>query len=268
MNKKPDKNIALAFGSNNTPKLLKGGQGETYRAGEIVLKPAPQNKEELLWSINLLNNLNNKKFRTVKYIKARNDSWVFKGWVAYKYIEGKHRNKNIEDICNVAVDFHKAIKSILKPTFLDARKDAWAMADKMAWGELPLPLYFQPTKDILTKLQNKRKKLNLKNQIIHGDISGNILFNKKHSPTIIDFSPYWRPANFAMAVVFVDAIVWNGVNKNKIKKFQNIKHFEQLIIRALIRRICELVNLSQNGTKDYINDIQKIIKQADRIIGV
>jgi fructosamine-3-kinase len=47
-------------------------------------------------------------------------------------------------------------------------------------------------------------------QLIHGDISGNILFATHLEPVVIDFSPYWRPAGFAAAVLIADATVWEG----------------------------------------------------------
>jgi len=44
----------------------------------------------------------------------------------------------------------------------------------------------------------------------------------------IDFTPYWAPVDFALAM-FANWVV--------LKHLQSIKHFDQLIIRAAIRML-------------------------------
>lgn len=44
-------------------------------------------------------------------------------------------------------------------------------------------------------------------QLVHGDLSGNVLFAEGLAPAIIDFSPYWRPTSYADAIVVIDAAV-------------------------------------------------------------
>lgn len=45
-------------------------------------------------------------------------------------------------------------------------------------------------------------------QLIHGDLTGNVLFAADEAPAVIDFSPYWRPPVFAEAVVVADGLLW------------------------------------------------------------
>ena len=47
-------------------------------------------------------------------------------------------------------------------------------------------------------------------QLIHGDLSGNVLFHAELPPAIIDFAACWRPVAFASAIVVADALVWEG----------------------------------------------------------
>jgi hypothetical protein len=47
-------------------------------------------------------------------------------------------------------------------------------------------------------------------QLIHGDLTGNVVFDSARPPAIIDFSPYRRPAAYAAAIVAADALVWEG----------------------------------------------------------
>jgi hypothetical protein len=46
-------------------------------------------------------------------------------------------------------------------------------------------------------------------QVIHGDLTGNILFPEQGDPVIIDFAVYWRPAAFAEAIIVADALAFH-----------------------------------------------------------
>src|SRR5258708_24837722 len=73
-------------------------------------------------------------------------------------------------------------------------------------------------------------------QLIHGDLSGNVLFHDQLPPAIIDFSPYWRPAAYASAIVVADALVWEGADARILDAVSHIDDFGQYLIRALIFR--------------------------------
>jgi hypothetical protein len=75
------------------------------------------------------------------------------------------------------------------------------------------------------------------NQLIHGDLSGNVLFDDLEPPAIIDITPYWRPPAFATAVIVADALVWEGANNASIGWAFDIEDFAQYLVRALVYRI-------------------------------
>ena len=74
-------------------------------------------------------------------------------------------------------------------------------------------------------------------QLIHGDLSGNVLLHHELPPAIIDFSPYWRPAAFASAIVVIDALVWEDADARLLAAAGPVDDFGQYLIRALIFRI-------------------------------
>ena len=74
-------------------------------------------------------------------------------------------------------------------------------------------------------------------QVIHGDLTGNVLFADKLPPAIIDLSPYWRPAMFASAIVVADALVWEGADETLVARFDHLDSFGQCLARALIFRL-------------------------------
>jgi Ser/Thr protein kinase RdoA (MazF antagonist) len=62
-------------------------------------------------------------------------------------------------------------------------------------------------------------------QVIHGDLTGNVLFDDSQPPAIIDFSPYWRPAAYASAIVVADALVWKRADRQVLDAIAHISDF-------------------------------------------
>ena len=63
-----------------------------------------------------------------------------------------------------------------------------------------------PVADLFHALQSLLRPVHAVNQVIHGDLSGNVLTGNVLTapgrvPAVIDFSPYWRPAAYADAIV-------------------------------------------------------------------
>jgi aminoglycoside phosphotransferase (APT) family kinase protein len=49
-------------------------------------------------------------------------------------------------------------------------------------------------------------------QLVHGDLTGNVLFAPGQPAAVIDISPYWRPPSYAEAVVAADALCWHDAD--------------------------------------------------------
>ncbi|MBU1167447.1 TIGR02569 family protein [Patescibacteria group bacterium] len=263
----PNQIVLEAFEVSGKPIRLKGGGGTCYRVDDIVLKPT---KDIVVasWIAKIYDNLKSDEFRIPKPIRAKDNSWVYNGWTANKFVEGKHEDGNYDKAIKLSKIFHKALLGISKPTFFDNRNDIWAIADRIAWEELPPP-DFELTNKPLRKIFGILKKNELPNQLIHGDWgTGNILFSKELGPAIIDFSPYWRPADFAIAVMIVDALVYEGADKSIIDLCSDIQNFDQLLLRALVRRICEYIGHQNHPENDHdrSDDIIKHLNIMEPII--
>ncbi len=74
-------------------------------------------------------------------------------------------------------------------------------------------------------------------QIVHGDLTGNVLFADHLPPAIIDLSPYWRPPTFASAIVVADALVWEGADRSLPASIGHLDDFGQSLVRALLYRL-------------------------------
>lgn len=264
MNSKiPNQTILNAFNLSSDPTQLTGGQGECYRVGDAVLKPI-KNSVEASWLAEICDGLTSDKFRVPKPIRTKDDAWVFDNWTTQTFVTGKHIPGNYVEAVEVSKEFHRALIGIPKPDFFDKKTDVFSIADKIAWGELPLP-DFELTNEPLKRIFGLLKNNKLPNQLIHGDWgTGNILFDEKLPPAVIDLSPYFRPADFAIAVMIIDVLVYEGADKSIINLGQNLKDFDQLLIRALVRRTCEYIG-HQNHPENTFDRSGDIIRHLDLI---
>jgi uncharacterized protein (TIGR02569 family) len=107
-------------------------------------------------------------------------------------------------------------------------------ATRVAWGEIPASEF--PHVRHLPELLSVLRPVTAPSQLIHGDLTGNVLFGSSQPPAIIDFSPYWRPTAYASAIVIADALVWEGAGRQVLDAVTHIGDFGQYLARALIFR--------------------------------
>jgi uncharacterized protein (TIGR02569 family) len=171
---------------------------------------------------------------------TQDGKFVHDGWQSWEYLEGKHIRGRWHEKIETCLQFHKAIAGFQRPTYLDNRdQNPWVIADKVSWGEIEIehhPL-ISPS---VERLRNCLQDVSQQPQLIHGDFCGNILFSDYYPPAIIDFSPYWRPVEFAIGVIVADAIVWEGADESLIDEGDNFENFLQHLARADLRRIIEI----------------------------
>jgi uncharacterized protein (TIGR02569 family) len=234
------------------PRQLAGGQGTTYLAGTTVLKPL-ESEVEANWIINTLHQIEEKGFRVPRYLASTNGTFLVDGWVAYEFLPGKRLKGRWKEKRAVLEDFHLSLKAEPHPRFFDERMDCYSLADRMAWGELAIKCHKRLVPAV-KKLASHIRPLRLPNQVIQGD-SGNILFSRDAPPAIIDFSPYWRPVGFSLAVLIVDALVWEGASDSIIESFSDVRYLDQLLLRAELRRILELDGLSRKYGMERLEEV-------------
>jgi len=202
--------------------------------GEIVLKRIDMAEDELEWQADLLPSLQARGFRVSCPRRTGDGVLVVDGWCAWEYVAGHHQGRRWADIVHAGEAFHAALTGVPRPAFLDRRTDPWAVADRAAWGDLPIRDFFRVKH--VPRLARALRPLDTQGQLIHGDLTGNVLFADGLAPAIIDFSPYWRPRAFASAVVIADAFIWEGADITLLSAVADISQFAQYLLRALIYR--------------------------------
>ncbi len=231
----PAKSVLQAFGlAGVVPERLEGGQGSTYRAGGAILKPV-YGLEEANWTAHVFSTILQEGFQVPRPIATHQGHWVCGGWAAWEYLEGQTATGQYQERLLATKVFHQALGVYPRPAFLDQRHDVWAQADRIVWNHAP----WQPhprVGEVYQRLEEYVRPLDLAEQIIHGDIAGNMLYRAGQPLAIIDFSPYWRPAAYAEALLLVDCILWEGAAWFA----DSSQNFVQLVLRAAMRRLVEI----------------------------
>jgi uncharacterized protein (TIGR02569 family) len=265
--KKPNQDILKAFGISGKLILLPGGEGTCYRVGDVVLKPV-RDVREASWIAEINNNLDSSEFRIPKPIKSRGGDWVFDGWTASKFLQGKHKPGHYAEVIKLNTIFHKALKNVPKPAWFDKKTDVFAISDRMAWGEIPIP-DFKITNKPLKKIFSRLKENQLPNQLIHGDWGiDQILFHNTLAPAVLDMTPYFRPKDYPIADMLISAIINDNVNITILDLGKDINNFNQLMLRALIFRTCTYVGfqIHPENNYDWTPTIIKYVNLIDTII--
>lgn len=247
----PSEAVLRAFGVSGPFELerISSGRASTWRAGLLVFKAADAPEGELAWQAQALGGLHVAGFRVGLPIPAIDNHFVIDGWCAMPFLPGAHEPHRWPEIIEVGDRFHHSIRSLPRPSFLDGQTDRWSIGDRVAWGEHD-PAAFVARSTHLELLVEHLRPIAAVNQVIHGDLTGNVLFHGQLSPAIIDIVPYWRPCGFAAAIVVADALVWEGADDALVDELAHRDHFGQLLLRALVYRlVTDLIAGSDNGSR-------------------
>jgi hypothetical protein len=93
-------------------------------------------------------------------------------------------------------------------------------------------------------------------QIVHSNLSGNILFDQVLSPLVIDFSPTIAPVEYAEAILVCDCIAWQGSKISEIDLLPDDELYKEMIIRAIIFRLSVSAIFSKG---DYLKFYQEYL---------
>jgi uncharacterized protein (TIGR02569 family) len=254
--------VLTAFGLSGEAVLLPGGQGETWRVGEVVLKPAGF-VVEAIWRAEVLAALpEGLGFRVARPVPAAGDDWVVDGWEASELLVGATDVGRPDDVLKAGQVFHEAVAELPRPEFLDRRDDPWTYGDRVACEEPPVggsPAY----RELVGRLIEARRPVDLAAQVVHGDLLGNVMFANGLPPAIIDWPVYWRPPSWAAAVAVVDALCWYDGKPDLAARWAYLPEWGQMLIRALIYRMTT-EDAAHTWTQAHHDAYQPVVELALR----
>ena len=206
---RPSSTVLHAFGVDGPARRLAGGQGTSWAVDDVVLKPDGGALHE--WLADAFADVTSHAFRLAAPVRTRDGAWCVQGWSATRWVQGAEPDYSAvstwQEILTAGRAFHRAVSHLPRPTFLDTHRDWWAQADRVAWGERAVrfvPEFAALARRLWEALQPLGRP-----QLVHADLTQNVLFNPGRPPAIIDISPYWRPPAYAEGIVVADALCWH-----------------------------------------------------------
>lgn len=230
----PEEQVLAAFGLSEPPVRLAGGQGQTWRSGDVVLKRADG---ESTWRGDVLSELpESKEFRVPRPVRSSSGEWVAFGWEANELVAGATDVRRQDEVLVAAAAFHEAVAGLPRPDFIDTRHDPWCDGDRVAWREEAY-VGSSPYAELVRPLIDAWRPMELVAQVVHGDLPGNVMFADGLPPAIIDWPVYWRPTAWASAVAVADALCWYDAESGLAARWAHLPEWGQMLIRALIYRM-------------------------------
>jgi Ser/Thr protein kinase RdoA (MazF antagonist) len=240
--------IAEAFTVRDSLSLLAGGEGRTYRAGDTVYR-RETNVVEATFVADLYDNLDEQAFRVPKPQRTQQGAWVSaRGWSAWSFVAGRPTTvTELPHVITALEAFHHALAPTARPGYLVHRDGPFDRADRAAWGTVPTTIDARLMLLVAALVNARRMDVHLPEQLIHGDLNEeNILVAPGMAPAIIDMTPYWRPAAFALAVL----AYWLGPYQGDmaiLPLFAHVPAFPQMLVRVGLRTLLIVHEFGQLG---------------------
>ena len=234
--KPPPPHVLRAFAVQSSPAPLAGGQGTSWRAGTIVFKPVddPLRGEGLAA---LVLGLDEDGFRIARPVAASDGRFVVSGWSAWHWVEGCHAEDRWPEVVDLSQRLERVLAGHPRPAFLNRLDDPWVRAGGVAFGQASVAPYSHRP-DVAALLSFLRPLTATDHQLIHHDLAGNVIFNDPGPPTVIDFTPGWRPVGYQTAVVVADAFLWHDADAALADQAAAlVDDFDQFFVQALLFRL-------------------------------
>jgi uncharacterized protein (TIGR02569 family) len=262
--------VLAAFGlAAASARPLGGGRGRAWSVGDVVVKPV-DDEAEAVWTGDVLSGLVEYGFRINRPVRSLAGSWVVDGWSAAERLAGEHdTSSRWADVIKAGAALNAALAGLSRPGFLDLRTHPWAVGDRVAWGEAPLDVVHEALVPLAERLTRHLCPDDTPSQVIHGDLTGNVLFAPGLPPAVIDFTPYWRPARFCLAIVAVDALLWHAAPTWLGRAVPGAEDRTSLLARAALYRLITSDRLAADEEPRERGDyVRSTVADHERVIGL
>jgi uncharacterized protein (TIGR02569 family) len=257
----PPQHVRAAFGVKDVePELLDGGP--QWRCGEIALRPVTS-PSEATWIAETLGDLQVPELRIGRPVRASVGRWVVGGWAAFRHIEGRPEPR-YDEVVAASLRLHKATADLAVPRFVNTRVDVFTIADRVAAGTDETRLDPALGGRLFDVLAGSRRPLSLRPQVVHGDLFGNVLFDGDAAPGITDFTCYHRPAEWAAAVVVVDALAWGGADDGILRRWSHLPEWPQTLLHALLFRLAGHA-MHPNSSEQSMRGLERAAHQITQL---
>lgn len=259
----PPAEVLAEFGAAGPAVKLPGGQGTVWKAGDVLLKPLDVLPAELVWMDEAARRRSaGGQLRLSLPLRSRSNRLTVDGWTAFPHLTGQHQPGRWLEIAGIARDFSMLFSDEKCPDFVGERTHEWARADRFAWDEDTGPPIAAPH---VADLVAARRQVFDPSVLIHGDLSGNVLFDSAFPPAVIDLTVYWRPVNYSVAIIAVDAVCFEGAPISLFETISTADAFPQYLVRALLFRLVTDSFRGRPGSEYGVYDraVRRVLELAD-----
>jgi uncharacterized protein (TIGR02569 family) len=228
--------VLKAFNCTGDPQKLEGGEGRSYRVGELVLKPV-DDIARYEWVAELLTNIHSSEFRIAMPKRTELGEFTYLSWGATQFEPGVEIHGRWPEKLAVCRELHNCLQRVqIAP--LPPSSDPWTRAHQIAWSETAMPQdVLLDTRQMLAPLFQAYEPMTRSNRVIHSDMCGNILFADGMKPLIIDFSMTNGDQEYAEAILVADAIAWEKAPIELINELPATPVYRQMLLRAVNFRV-------------------------------
>lgn len=228
--------VRVAFGVRETaPRPVVWAGQRAWHCGDVLLRPVSDNVVAA-WSATVLESLEVEGVRLARPVRSSDGRWVVAGWAASRHLSGSSEPRH-DDVVAASLRLHAATSTVLRPRLLDDRDDLLSRSAAAAFGEVRLDLDPLSGGELFADLAAHRRPIRLTPQVVHGELFGAMLFDRSGVPAVLDLVPFWRPAEWAAAVVVVDAIAWGGGDDALMDRWSELPEWPQALLRAVLHRL-------------------------------
>jgi uncharacterized protein (TIGR02569 family) len=255
----PPPHVLDIFAVPEDPRPLQGGQGHSFVAGDLVLSPG-RDAATCSWLNPVLARLavdldttGPRALRIAMPIPSRDGRWVVDGWGASRYEPDSHPCHDIDVLVATGRLLHARLASAQQspPEGIRDRTDRWARAERATFdatkargtvtpgtGRRETPL--AGADPLVAELVGRLEDTHLgPDQLVHGDLAGNVLLDARGVPVVIDVAPYWRPALWAEAVCVLDAVLWLGADPGVMVRWAEGTRRQAMLRAGLFRLLSD-----------------------------
>ena len=226
--------MLAAFGLADTEAERLPG-GSVWLCGEAALKPV-RDRKHAVWLAGVLGRIEVPELRIARPMRSTDGRTLIGGWQAYRYLSGTP-DVRPDELIRTSLRLHEATAPLGEKPPVSSRGDLGAAADRLAWGDEETELDEDNGGRWFEVLAGARKPVSLPDQLVHGHLCGSVLFDEDASPGIVDFEPYYRPAEWAAAVVAVDVLVAGAADAELLRRWSHLPEWPQLLLRAILFRL-------------------------------
>lgn len=242
----PSERVLDLFAVPGAVEPLGGGQGASVHAGDLVLSPG-RDAEVATWLNPTLARLavrldeqprrSPRDLRVAMPVPARDGEWVVDGWGASRWEPGTTVCTDLDVVVATARLLHAQLASAVpsRPENLSRRSDRWAAAERAAFEGSP------SGPGLVSRLAALRDDTPLgPDQLVHADLTGNVLLDAAGAPVVIDVAPAWRPIRWAEAVCVLDAVLWWDAPAARMSEWTSGADRQAMLRAALFRLLSDV----------------------------